>query len=99
MMLLRSLVAALAGASPILVAALGRDQRDLTAFVAAEKAKALQGVLANIGATGAQSQGAKSGVVVAAPSTVSRLDHRAWQRTHRSRSTRTTSTPGPATPH
>lgn len=42
-------------------------------FIAAEKARALQGILANIGANGSLAHGADSGIVIAAPSTVSTL--------------------------
>ena len=45
-------------------------KRDITGFVEAERATALDGVLANIGANGSLSQGAYPGVVIAAPSTV-----------------------------
>lgn len=44
--------------------------RDLGSFIATEKARALDGILANIGSSGALAQEAKAGVVVASPSTV-----------------------------
>ena len=45
-------------------------QRDLSSFIDSEKAVALQGILANIGPDGMLDHGAKSGVVIASPSTV-----------------------------
>jgi len=44
--------------------------RDLTSFVAAERAIALQGALNNIGPNGSEVPGAGSGFVVASPSKV-----------------------------
>ena len=49
-------------------------KRDLNDFIAAERAIALDGVLANVGANGSLSMGAYAGVVIASPSTV-RLLH------------------------
>ena len=42
--------------------------RDLDSFVAAERARAVQGILDNIGASGELAQGAEPGIVVASPS-------------------------------
>ena len=67
-MLLRRLVAA--GVAGLVLGAPSASPSSLDAFIASEKQRALQGVLANIGSTGSLSQGAKSGVVIASPSTV-----------------------------
>ncbi|KAJ7486213.1 glucoamylase [Mycena galericulata] len=45
-------------------------QTSVTAYIATESPIAKAGILANIGANGAKSEGAKSGIVIASPSTV-----------------------------
>ena len=69
---LRRLVFSLVLAPPALVAAVpSLVTRDLNSFVAAEKARSVQGILDNLGADGALDHGANSGIVIASPSTVS----------------------------
>jgi glucoamylase len=56
--------------SGVLAAPSDLRSRDLTSFVAAERAIALQGALNNIGPNGSAVPGAGSGFVVASPSKV-----------------------------
>lgn len=59
-------------AGDVLVAAApSLRRRDLNAFVTAERAVALDGILANLGAGGALDHGAAAGLVIASPSVVS----------------------------
>lgn len=71
MLSIKSYLCALLLATPSLSAP--AKQNDLTSFIATEKPIALNGILANIGSTGALSGplGAADGVVIASPSTVS----------------------------
>ena len=56
--------------SPSFAAPANLSPRDLNSFIAAERALALKGVLANIGPDGSKAPGAAAGYVVASPSKI-----------------------------
>lgn len=64
-----ALLLGVACASPAVRKHEPRATGSLSSWLATESSVALQGVLDNIGASGAKAQGAKSGIVVASPST------------------------------
>ena len=79
---LRSLLVLAASLTAGLSSPLQSRQSSLDSWLSSESVKARQGVLDNIGASGAKVKGAKAGVVVASPSNIEPpcvFSQNAWQ--------------------